>query len=71
MREFIHEIFDGLKGTRPASAAVPSNLPLLRTIQLAEDARKSALTEHRLVPVRVADHVRKEAQSRDVHETAE
>lgn len=31
VRELIHEINDGLKGTSPQSSAVPSNLPLLRT----------------------------------------
>lgn len=40
VREFIHEIYDGLKGTSPASRAVSSNLPLLRTIQLSVDANK-------------------------------
>lgn len=61
VREFIQEVFAGLKGTKPASAAVPSNLPLLRTLQLAEDARRTAASEHRLVPKRVADEVRKTA----------
>lgn len=35
VKQFIAEIFDGLRDTSPASGAVPSNLPLLRTLQLA------------------------------------
>lgn len=55
VREFVNEILEGLKGTSPASSAVPSNLPLLRTLQLAEDARRSsATTEHRIVPKRTS-----------------
>lgn len=50
VRELIHEIYDGLKGTTPLSGAVPSNLPLLRTLQLAADAATGALTDHRLIP---------------------
>ena len=42
VRELIHEINAGLDGTSPQSRAVPSNLPLLRTLQLAEDASKGA-----------------------------
>jgi hypothetical protein len=38
VRELVHEINRGLKGTSPASRAVSSNLPLLRTLQLAADA---------------------------------
>jgi hypothetical protein len=38
VRELVHEINRGLKGTSPASKAVSSNLPLLRTLQLAADA---------------------------------
>lgn len=49
VRELIHEIFDGLKGTSPVSGAVPSNLPLLRTLQLAADASRGSLTDHRLI----------------------
>lgn len=49
VREFIHEIYDGLKGKSPANEAVPSNLPLLRTLQLAADAAKEKWTEHRVV----------------------
>lgn len=50
VREFVHEMYDGLKGTSPASKAVPSNLPLLRTIQLAADAtRGSAASGHRII----------------------
>jgi len=49
VREFIHEIYDGLKDTSPQSKAVPSNLPLLRTLQLAADARKGASTSHRIL----------------------
>jgi len=32
VREFIHEVYAGLKGTSPQSGAVPSSLPLLRTL---------------------------------------
>lgn len=40
VRELVHEIFDGLKGTSPRSRAVSSNLPLLRTMQIAADGLK-------------------------------
>lgn len=40
VRELIHEIYAGLQGTSPNSRAVPSNLPLLRTLQLAADAQR-------------------------------
>ncbi len=50
VRELIHEIYDGLKATSPLSGAVPSNLPLLRTLQLAADAAKGTLSDHRLLP---------------------
>jgi hypothetical protein len=49
VREFVHEMYEGLKGTSPASKAVPSNLPLLRTIQLAADAARAAPSEHRII----------------------
>jgi hypothetical protein len=49
VRELIHEIYAGLEGTSPQSKAVPSNLPLLRTLQLAADAAKGTLSEHRLL----------------------
>ncbi|MGE3528148.1 MAG: hypothetical protein AB7G54_01830 [Methyloceanibacter sp.] len=50
VREFVHEVFYGLKETSPQSQAVPSNLPLLRTLQLAADAfAKGILTEHRIL----------------------
>lgn len=52
VRELIHEIYDGLKDTSPLSGAVASNLPLLRTLQLAADASKGALTANRLLPSR-------------------
>jgi hypothetical protein len=52
VRELIHEIYAGLNGTTPASGAVPSNLPLLRTLQVAADAtNRGALTDHRLIPL--------------------
>ncbi len=54
VRELIHEIYDGLKATSPFSKAVPSNLPLLRTLQLAADATKGALSQHRLIRPGVA-----------------
>jgi hypothetical protein len=47
---FIREILDGLQGTSPASGAVPSTFPLLRTLQLAADAQDAApSSEHRLI----------------------
>lgn len=49
VREFVHEMFEGLDGTSPASKAVPSNLPLLRTIQLAADAVRGAPSNHRII----------------------
>jgi hypothetical protein len=50
VRELIHEINQGLEGTSPASKAVSSNLPLLRTLQLAADAAKyDAISEHKLL----------------------
>jgi len=49
VRELIHEIYEGLKGTSPQSGAIPSNLPLLRTLQLSLDATKGSLSEHRLL----------------------
>ena len=52
VREFINEVFDGLKSRSPSSGAVPSTLPLLRTVQLAADARRGSLTINRLVPQR-------------------
>ena len=54
VRQFIREIFDGLKGTSPATKAVPSTLPLLRTLQLAADAEHMAFVpEQRLVPTTI------------------
>jgi hypothetical protein len=49
VREFIHEVYDGLRGTSPYSKAIPSNLPLLRTLQLAADATKGSLSTHRVL----------------------
>lgn len=50
VRELVHEIIDGLKSTSPASGAISSNLPLLRTLQIAADAMtKGSLSEHRLI----------------------
>jgi len=49
-RQFIREVFDGLKDTSPASGAVPSTLPLLRTLQFAADAKDTvSAPEQRLV----------------------
>jgi hypothetical protein len=51
VRELVHKITLGLKGTSPASGAVPSNLPLLRTLQVAADAwAKGKLTDNRIIP---------------------
>jgi hypothetical protein len=49
VKELIHEIYDGLKGTSPSSGAVPSNLPLLRTLQLAAYAGNFVPSQHRLI----------------------
>jgi len=48
-RELVHEIFQGLSGSSPASGAVPSNLPLLRTLQLAADAQTVSAGANRLI----------------------
>jgi hypothetical protein len=51
VRSLIHEIYKGLGDTTPARGAVPSNFPLLRTLQVAKDAtEKGTLTSHRLIP---------------------
>ncbi len=47
--ELVHEIHVGLKKTSPASGAVSSNLPLLRTLQLAADCARREPSEHRLL----------------------
>lgn len=50
-KQLIREIFDGLKGKRPASGAVPSTFPLLRTLQLAADAQTvPSDPRHRVIP---------------------
>lgn len=48
-RELIHEIFQGLEGSTPSSGAVPSNLPLLRTLQLTADALTVVSSSNRLI----------------------
>jgi hypothetical protein len=48
-RDLIHEIFAGLAGKSPASGAVPANLPLLRTLQLAADASTHRPGGNRLI----------------------
>lgn len=48
-RDLVHEIFHGLAGSTPASGAVPSNLPLLRTLQLAADAQTVPAGSNRLI----------------------
>jgi hypothetical protein len=51
VRELIHEINKGLQETSPSRKAVTSNLPLLRTLQMAADAAKNGpLSEHQLLP---------------------
>lgn len=55
VHELVHEILDGLKGTSPRSGAVSSNLPLLRTLQLAADAVPRGQTEHRVIPAAEID----------------
>lgn len=50
VRDFVHEMVDGLKGTSPASKAVSANLPLLRTVQLAtHEIGRKVNGEHRLI----------------------
>jgi hypothetical protein len=50
VKKFVREVFDGLKGD-PASGAVPSTLPLLRTLQLAAYAKDTvSAPDQRLVP---------------------
>lgn len=49
VREFVHEMQNGLEGTSPSSGAVPSSLPLLRTIQLALDANRTTPADHRII----------------------
>ena len=50
-KQLIREIFDGLKGKRPASGAVPSTSPLLRTLQLAADTQTvPSDPRHRVIP---------------------
>jgi hypothetical protein len=44
VKQFIREILAGLEDTSPASGAVPSTFPLLRTLQLAADAADTAST---------------------------
>jgi hypothetical protein len=52
VRELIHEINEGLKDTSPSRKAVSSNLPLLRTLQLAADAAKNrSFSGHHLLPL--------------------
>ena len=41
VRSFIREIYYGLRDTTPAKGAVPSNFPLLRTLQVARDAENN------------------------------
>jgi hypothetical protein len=49
-RELVREVFDGLAHTSPAKGAVPSTFPLLRTLQLAADARNTKSNpSHRLI----------------------
>ena len=44
-------LFDGLKGTDPASGAVPATFPLLRTLQLAANAQDTVSDpHHRVIP---------------------
>ena len=55
-RQFIREIFDGLEGTGPASGAVPSTFPLLRTLQLAAAAQDTPTDPQRRVIPAFARH---------------
>lgn len=48
-KQFIREVFDGLKDTDPASGAVPSTFPLLRTLQLAVNAQDTSTDPHHRV----------------------
>lgn len=47
--ELVREIMDGLRGTTPASGAVPETFPLLRTLQLATAAIAGRQTDGRLL----------------------
>ena len=50
-KQFVREILDGLKNTDPASGAVPTTFPLLRTLQLAAAAQDTPSDpKRRLVP---------------------
>lgn len=49
VKEFVAEIMVGLEGKSPASGAVPATYPLLRTLQLAADA-KNTKAKRRLIP---------------------
>jgi hypothetical protein len=50
-KQFVREILDGLKNTDPASGAVPSTFPLLRTLQLAAAAQDTPSDpKRRLIP---------------------
>ena len=50
-KQFVREILDGLKDTDPASGAVPSTFPLLRTLQLAAAAQDTPSDpKRRLIP---------------------
>jgi hypothetical protein len=48
VKQFIREVFDGLQGS-PASGAVPSTLPLLRTLQLVAYGVDVMERDHRAV----------------------
>jgi hypothetical protein len=51
-KQFIREIFEGLRDTRPESGAVPSTFPLLRTLQLAAAAQEvPSNPQRRVIPV--------------------
>jgi hypothetical protein len=49
--DLVHEIYDGLEGTHPGSKAVSSNLPLLRTLQLAASVRNVSPSVRRLLTI--------------------
>lgn len=49
---FVHEILEALRRTSPAKSAVPSTLPLIRTMQLTASTRKKVLSSNdRLIRV--------------------
>jgi hypothetical protein len=49
-KEFVREILSGLSGTSSATSAVPTNFPLIRTLQLANEAQSTQKSSALLIP---------------------